>query len=706
MMTLKLPSQSLSNEAAQVSIVGPGSVTGGDGGAGGYSAGAGGAGTVYVTLRAGLEDQTGWRYAPPPPSGESFGSKKKVTVTFSDRGTLLYTDDDQFFMGKLPSLYVIPTRVGYRFAGWWTSRDEGNVCFYDRNNKPMLPYVDQLDEIKLEARWEPDPSALVVTSGRDYADGADRGDDSGVTLRDAVKTLCDNPMLTGTNGARRITFALPKDNCTVRLTQPIIVPAGTAPFEVFGLCGDEEDAWAVTVDGGGKTRLFDLRGDGVTFSHLMFTGGHPSELSGGAIRCDNSSVDASDCSFFGNFASEGAAVYSKNGLVLLRNCTFAGNAASFRYGAVSASGLAVVLNCTFSENVASGSGSSAAALGLVGDGLVAHCTFARNGKSLAVVNLPDTDTAVTAVNCIFADGAEAVYARDSRTLRMLYSGAAEPSAAFAGKGLPLTNDTEGVNIYGVRHVWYEPRQSDANFDAALIYYDGYSGESAIAVKGVETNVLFGTAANATIPILADQLRCARLAPARGAIRILSGEDRPGVTLEGRYVANKNAKKTFQAKVRYDDLENEVTSDISVTTDKDGFFSAKIPVDGSDGTAHNAVSCRIEGLNVGDERMSIATLPYAFTASSATALLTDDQQGENRDQQHAGRFAQELERAALEAAHVVEVDEEVVERGLEAAHADAPHENAREERHGAAAGAADVLDSRKFHAGYYTIRVRL
>ena len=594
----------------------------GNGGNGGSSAGRGDAGSVFVTLRAGLDDQTAFRYAPPP-RGTFSGLNKSVTVSFNDRGRELWKADNGFFMGALPGTLPAPARVGYRFAGWWTSREQGNVCFYDRNGKPMLPYLDQLDEVRLEARWEVDPSALVVTSNGDYADGAERGDEDGVTLRDAVKTLCDNPSLTGTNGARRIIFVLPKDRSTIALTRPIKVPAGTVPFEIFGLCGGGDDVWAVTVDGGGKTRLFDLQGEGVTFSHLMFTGGKPSESGGGAILCDNSSLDVADCAFFGNSASEGGAVYAKNGLVLLRNCTFAGNTSTLRHGAVSASGLAVALNCTFSENVSKGAGASAAALGLVGDGLVAHCTFVRNGKSLTVSKLPGSDAEVTAVNCIFADGDGAT----NGVSRTLYSGTAEPSAAFVGGGLPQTNE-----IYGVRHVWYEPRQSDENFDAALVCYDGYSGESAIAVKGVETNVLFGTAGAATVPILADQLRTVRFAPVRGSIRVISGEDRPCVTLEGVYPGLMSSP--FSAAVVYDDPEGSpdhiVMSNVSVTPDNDRFFSAKIPVEGSDGTAHNAVRCRIRGLNADNEWMTIATLPFAFTASSATALLTDDQDGGDKD----------------------------------------------------------------------------
>ena len=65
-----------------------------------------------------------------------------------------------------------------------------------------------------------------------------------------------------------------------------------------------------------------------------------------------------------------------------------------------------------------------------------------------------------------------------------------------------------------------------------------------------------------------------------------------------------------------------------------------------------------------------------------------QRREDRDEQHAGRLAKELQDAALEARDVVGLDEEVVERGAEAAHADAPHEDAREERAGANAPAPD------------------
>ena len=615
----------------------------GDGGAGGRSAGAGGAGTVYVSLRAGLDDRTAWRYAPPPTS-KTFTNTPEVEISFTDRGHGPNTQRTSF-MSELQRPYGLPTRLGYRFAGWWTSKEEGNVCFYDQNNDPMMPYCDQLDKIALESRWEVDPSALVVTSNDDPAEG-ESPNDQAVTLRDAVKVLCDNPMLTGTNGARRITFALPKDRYTITLTRPIVIPAGTAPFEIFGLCGSGDGAPVVTLAGDGKTRLLEVNGEGLSLSHLMLTGARATSA-GGAILCDDGVVlDVSDCAFFGNEATEGGAIGAKNGMTFIRNCTFAGNSATLRYGAVSAKGLAVALNTTFSENtapMAKEGSSAAAALGLVGNGLVAHCTFARNDGSLSATRISNAD-AVTAVNCIFADGEGGT----NGIARTLYSGVAKPAEAFAGGGLPVTNNYS--KTLGVKHVWYEPRQCDQNFDAADIYYDGYSAASAITVKGVVTNVLFGTAAEATIPILADQLRSVRFAPVRGAIRIISGGDRPGVTLEGFYPAGKNGKHKFKARVRYDD-PLEITNEITVATDETGFFSATVPVEGSDGTAHNAKSCRIEGLNVGNEWMAIATLPYAFTASSATALLTDDQQGENRDLELPGD-AVTVNRAVVDSVSVV------------------------------------------------------
>ena len=594
----------------------------GKGGNGGGQAARGGPGSVYVSLRAGLDDQDALRYAPPPALVKSGVGDIRPKITFKIEGRES-VEKVCLFMGELPGMRDVPTRPGYRFAGWWTNPEKSggeSICFYDRWGTPLLPYFDQLDDIELIARWEPDPAVLTVNSNVDRPAGAEP-EKGKVTLRDAVTALCDNPSLVGTNGSRRITFALPEGESTIRLNRPIVVSPTTKPFEIFGLCGVSNDVWAVTIDGGGKTRLFDLNGAGVTFSHLMFTGGK-SSVAGGAIRCigKGSSLEAVDCAFFGNSASgEGGAVYAPDGIVLLRNCTFAGNAA-VSYGAVSASGGAVALNCTFSENVSSKSDTSDAAAFGMKNGLVAHCTFSRNGKSITCNTLPGDGNAARAVNCIFADGEKST---DGLT-QVLYSGEAKPSEAFVDGGRPQTNV-----FYGVRHVWYEPRQSKDNFDAALLYYDGVLGKDVIAVKGVTTNVLYGTADNACIPILADQLRMARLAPARGSIRLLSGEDRSGVFLEGIYEAGKGQTKTFEATVAYDD-GIVTTNKVSVTADNDGYFGVSIPVEGSDGTAHNAKSCRVEGLNVGDERMSIVTFPYAFTASSSTMLASGEGDGEEKD----------------------------------------------------------------------------
>ena len=593
-----------------------GSYHNGYGGNGGTTAGSGGAGSLYVSLRAGVDDKTGLRYGLPPAAQNSAIA---VTVTFDGKPEKL--DWDFTYMGKLPNASNLnPRRVGYRFAGWWTKPEKGNVCFYDRDGTPVMPYCDQIDQIDLVSKWEVDSSILTVNSTADGGDFLNAADKT-VTLRAAVRALCDNPTLTGTNGARRIVFALPRDNSTVTLKSPIVVSKNVAPFEIFGLCSDTNGVFAVTLTCE-KGRILEVNGDGISLSHLMLNGASAS-AAGGALLCNGSFLMIDDCSFIGNSATEGGAICARNGFSLMRGCTFAGNRASSRYGAVSGSGLTAAINCTFSENhVDVAKGMASAALGVSGDGLVAHCTFAGNNSSLTSAQVSNVTATVTAVNCIFADGPEAVNNKSKVT--MLYSGETKPLDAFVGGGLPQTN-----NIYGVDQVWYEPRQCDDNYNAAMLLYDGYGVSSMITVKGVETNVLFGTAAEANIPILADQLRSVRFAPTRGAIRLISGENRPGVYLEGIYREGAGRPTNVTAVVTYDD--KVVTSNkVEVTPNKYGFFGLNIPVEGSDGTTHNAVTVSVEALNKPAESMGIATMPYAFTASSSDVLVTGDGAGDDKD----------------------------------------------------------------------------
>ena len=79
-----------------------------------------------------------------------------------------------------------------------------------------------------------------------------------------------------------------------------------------------------------------------------------------------------------------------------------------------------------------------------------------------------------------------------------------------------------------------------------------------------------------------------------------------------------------------------------------------------------------------------------------------QQRQDRDEQHTRDLAHELQDAAVEAVDVILVDDEIVKYRVEASHADAPHENAREEGPRPRTGTADLqtslADAREFHNG--------
>ena len=101
---------------------------------------------------------------------------------------------------------------------------------------------------------------------------------------------------------------------------------------------------------------------------------------GGAIAVSGpGTLTLNGCTFSGNSAGEGGAIYTSTNIIL-RNCTFSGNAASHRGGAIMAWGnLARVNSCTFSGNRSGGEGSCIRKIRAVGILSLTHCILWDNG---------------------------------------------------------------------------------------------------------------------------------------------------------------------------------------------------------------------------------------------------------------------------------------------------------------------------------------
>ncbi|MBL7152855.1 MAG: right-handed parallel beta-helix repeat-containing protein [Phycisphaerae bacterium] len=98
-----------------------------------------------------------------------------------------------------------------------------------------------------------------------------------------------------------------------------------------------------------------------------------SNLHGGAIHNDSSSLTIIGCTFIGNVA-EGSGGAISGGVNSVIDCTFTANRAGFDGGAISSVGAAAIVNCTFTLNF----GNTGAALDDVTSATISECTFARN----------------------------------------------------------------------------------------------------------------------------------------------------------------------------------------------------------------------------------------------------------------------------------------------------------------------------------------
>jgi predicted outer membrane repeat protein len=143
----------------------------------------------------------------------------------------------------------------------------------------------------------------------------------------------------------------------------------------------------VTIDGGGKSRLFNIEKDKVTLSGLTLTGGNAGEENGGAIL-NTGSLTLEKCRFVKNRARDGGAIQNKTGWVRVTDCYFSENVAENAGGAVYLDGIVSVAfrNCTFAQNRAHRGG----AIFSQGASSYTNCTFTENRCESADGNTDST----------------------------------------------------------------------------------------------------------------------------------------------------------------------------------------------------------------------------------------------------------------------------------------------------------------------------
>ena len=124
-----------------------------------------------------------------------------------------------------------------------------------------------------------------------------------------------------------------------------------------------------------NTQAIGVYGGAVTVIDCTFTGNEA--LRGGALYAYQGSLQFTDCTFTGNEAvSEAGAVYSYEGSLQFTDCTFTGNEAGSQGGALySNTGSLQVTNCTFTGNSA---GDGGVAWTNSGPSIFKNCTFTNN----------------------------------------------------------------------------------------------------------------------------------------------------------------------------------------------------------------------------------------------------------------------------------------------------------------------------------------
>ena len=181
----------------------------------------------------------------------------------------------------------------------------------------------------------PTAPLAVVTKTADTSDGAC---DADCSLREALRVSAE------------VRFSPALDGQTLALTRGPLVPAFSVTVDASALPS------GLTIDAGGASRHFDVRGDTLTLRGLTLSNGQAATDGGSVHVQSGAGLVAERVAFVGNSAAgDGGAVYVEGGSLTAEDATFSGNATSGRGGALSVGlgGSAAVTDARFTGNTAS-----------------------------------------------------------------------------------------------------------------------------------------------------------------------------------------------------------------------------------------------------------------------------------------------------------------------------------------------------------------
>lgn len=179
----------------------------------------------------------------------------------------------------------------------------------------------------------------------------------------------------------------------VAVEETIVVSGGTV-LSIAGLPDGSS-----TVDGAGMVRLFQVDRGTLRLSGLSLANG--TSAVGGSIFASDSVVNATDCKFTGNAASQGGAIYAFDSVVNATDCVFTRNAADGSGGAYFGwSSLLQSHKCEFFDNSADFGG----AIDLF-SGSIFHASesvFTNNNASSNGGGVHSANSELRADNCSFS----------------------------------------------------------------------------------------------------------------------------------------------------------------------------------------------------------------------------------------------------------------------------------------------------------------
>ena len=242
-----------------------------------------------------------------------------------------------------------------------------------------------------------EPISLVVTTTADIV-----ANDGLTSLREAIAYA--NSGNAGANPT--ITFAIPNTDANYNGGAPIINLIGNT-FLISASMTIDSQGTSVTINGSNAFNIFSIVDGTVDIKGLILTGCK----NDGAINVTISAIlNLSDSTLSGNTSvasnntleGAGGAIYNNEGVINIDNCTFSGNSAEYG-GAIFNGGTLTIGNSTFSGNQSDFGGAiyNEPASGTVSVS-IANTTFSGNSATIggAIVNdAADYNADLTLVNC-------------------------------------------------------------------------------------------------------------------------------------------------------------------------------------------------------------------------------------------------------------------------------------------------------------------